>query len=138
MLPFNRADLERLFTENVWKKAEQLSASGAVADVEIERDGKSVVGKIKGDRRTPFLTRVKIANGRGGRIRLTSTCTCVVYSECEHAAAALLGLLDRIAAPEPDEVAATLEPELESWLASLNSAARGAQMNGHAIEGSES
>ena len=137
MLPFNRADLERLFPQTVWQKAENLVDGGAVVDVEIERDGKSVVGKIKGERRTPFLTRIKIANGRGGRVRLTSTCTCLVYSECEHAAAALMGLLDRVATPEPDDVAATLEPELESWLSSMSSAARGAQMNGHVLEGGE-
>jgi superfamily II DNA or RNA helicase len=132
MLPFSRADLERLFPETVWQKAEDLTSGGAVVDVEMERDGKSIMGKVKGERRTPYLTRIKVANGRGGRVRLTSTCTCLVYSECEHAAATLMGLLDKVAAPEPDEVGASLEPELESWIAAIGSAARLTQMNGHA------
>ena len=137
MLPFSRADLERLFPNNVWLKAEQLVTGGAVIDAELERDGKSVIAKVKGERRSPYLTRVKIANGRGGRVRLTSTCTCLVYSECEHAAAALMGLLDRAAAPEPDEVAATLEPELESWLVAMSTVGRNPQGNGLGTEGAE-
>ena len=74
-------------------------------DVAVERDGRSVTGQVRGDRRTPYLTRVKIQNGRGGRVRLSSTCTCLTYSECEHAAAALLGLLEQSAAPDSDEAA---------------------------------
>ena len=101
MLPFGRTDLERLFPETIWKKAENLVAGGAVLEAEVERDGKSVSGRIRGERRTPFLTRVRIANGRGGRVRISSTCTCLVYTECEHAAETLLGILDRSAAAEP-------------------------------------
>jgi hypothetical protein len=130
MFPFTRGDLERLFPPTVWKRAEALAQNGAVVDVEMERDGRSITGKVKGERRTPFLTRVKIANGRGGRVRLTSTCTCLVYSECEHAAATLLGLLDKVAAPEPDDVVASLDPEVESWLAAIGAAARATQLNG--------
>lgn len=135
MLPFTRLDLERLFPPAVWQKAEDLSASGSVVDTEMERDGKSIVAKVKGERRTPYLTRIKITNGRGGRVRLTSTCTCLTYSECEHAASALLSLLEQVAAPEPDEVAATLDGELESWLGQVANAAKLTAMNGHADGG---
>jgi hypothetical protein len=75
MLPFARSDLERLFSEPIWRKAEDLVSNGAVLDVAVERDGKSVSGRIRGDRRTPYLTRVRIANGRGGRVRIASTCS---------------------------------------------------------------
>ncbi len=136
MLPFNRTDLERLFPTTIWKKAEDLVAHGAVLEVEVERDGRSVTGRIKGERRAPFLTRVKIANGRGGRIKITSTCTCLVYSECEHAAATLLGVLEKTAAPSPDDVVGTIDQELEAWIGAVNAAARQPATNGHA-EGSE-
>ncbi|HET6468594.1 MAG TPA: SNF2-related protein [Geminicoccaceae bacterium] len=126
MLPFGRADLERLFPEPVWKRAEHLVIEGAVVDVAVERDGKSVTGRIKGERRTPYLTRVKIANGRGGRVRISSTCTCLVYSECEHAAATLLGVLDKNAAPEADTANVAIDPELEAWINAVNGAVRSA------------
>ncbi|MCX8101924.1 MAG: DEAD/DEAH box helicase [Geminicoccaceae bacterium] len=136
MLPFNRSDLERLFPTTIWKKAEDLVANGAVLDAEVERDGRSVTGRIKGERRAPYLTRVKIANGRGGRIKITSTCTCLVYSECEHAAATLLGLLDKTAAPGPDDVVGSIDQELEAWIGAVNAAARQPGTNGSA-EGHE-
>ncbi len=136
MLPFNRTDLERLFPSTIWKKAEDLVAHGAVLEVEVERDGRSVTGRIKGERRAPFLTRVKIANGRGGRVKITSTCTCLVYSECEHAAATLLGVLDKTAAPSPDDVVGSIDQEVEAWIGAVNAAARQPATNGHA-EGSE-
>ena len=75
MLAFTRTDLERLFPETIWLKAEGLVGDGAVVDVNIERDGKSITGQVRGQRRTPYLTRIKIANGRGGRVRLSSTCS---------------------------------------------------------------
>ena len=86
----------------------------AVVEINVERDGRSITGRVRGERRTPFLTRVNIVNGRGGRIRLSSTCTCLVYSECEHAAATLLAALDETSAPDADEVGAAIEPELEA------------------------
>jgi superfamily II DNA or RNA helicase len=132
MLPFNRTDLERLFPTTIWKKAEDLVANGAVIDVEVERDGRSVTGRIKGERRAPFLTRVKIANGRGGRVKITSTCTCLVYSECEHAAATLLGVLDKTATPSPDDVVGSIDQEVEAWIGAVNGAARQPASNGHA------
>lgn len=136
MLPFNRTDLERLFPTTIWKKAENLVANGAVIDVEVERDGRSVTGRIKGERRAPFLTRVKIANGRGGRVKITSTCTCLVYSECEHAAATLLGVLDKTATPSPDDVVGSIDQEVEAWIGAVNGAARQPAANGHG-EGAE-
>ncbi len=135
MLPFNRSDLERLFPEQIWRKGEELASAGAVIDVEVERDGRSVTGRVRGERRAPYLTRVKIANGRGGRVRLTSTCTCLVYSECEHAAATLVGVLDRSSAPDPDEAAAAVDGELESWIGTVTSAAKVVAMNGAADGG---
>ncbi|MCX7630935.1 MAG: hypothetical protein N2038_11880, partial [Geminicoccaceae bacterium] len=136
MLPFNRSDLERLFPSTIWKKAEALVSSGAVLDVEVERDGRSITGRIKGERRAPYLTRVKITNGRGGRLKITSTCTCLGYSECEHAAATLLGILERTAALGPDEVVGSIDQELEAWIAAVNAAARQPVLNGGA-EGHE-
>jgi superfamily II DNA or RNA helicase len=132
MLPFGRADLERLFPDSIWKRAEHLVAQGAVVDVAVERDGKSVTGRIKGERRTPYLTRVKIANGRGGRVRISSTCTCLVYSECEHAAATLLGVLDKNAAPDAEAANVAIEPELEAWINALNGAVRGVPLEAKA------
>ena len=128
MLPFNRVDLERLFPQTIWQKAEDLLIDGAVMDVTVESDGKSIKGKVRGQRRTPFMPRIKIANGRGGRVRLSSTCTCSIVSECEHAAATLLGLLDRSAVPDPEDSPVAIDPELEGWIAAVNQAAR----NGHA------
>ena len=105
-------------------------------EINVERDGRSITGRVRGERRTPYLTRVNIVNGRGGRIRLSSTCTCLVYSECEHAAATLLAALDETAAPDADEVSAAIDPELEAWIAAINQSAR-AQTNGHASEGAD-
>ncbi len=127
MLAFNRTDLERLFSEAIWLKAEHLVGDGAVVDVNVERDGKSITGQIKGGRRTPYLTRIKIANGRGGRVRLSSTCSCF-YPECEHAAATLLGLLDQSTTLDPEDGSVVVDAELESWVAAVNAATR----NGHA------
>lgn len=133
MLPFNRSDLERLFPASIWQKAEDLVGKGAVVDTEVERDGRSVTGRVRGDRRAPYLTRVKITNGRGGRVKITSTCTCPVYSECEHAVAALLGVLDRTAQPDPDDAVGSIDQELEGWIGSINTAVRhGNSTNGHA------
>ena len=105
-------------------------------EINVERDGRSITGRVRGERRTPYLTRVNIVNGRGGRIRLSSTCTCLVYSECEHAAATLLAALDETAAPDADEVSAAIDPELEAWIAAINQSAR-AQTNGHASDGAD-
>lgn len=124
MLPFARSDLERLFSEPIWRKAEALVSDGAVIDVAVERDGKSVSGRIRGDRRTPYLTRVRIANGRGGRVRIASTCTCIVYSECEHAAATLLGVLDKSSTADPEEANVVIDPEVENWINAVNTAIR--------------
>ena len=132
MLPFGRTDLERLFPESIWKKAEHLVADGAVVEAVVERDGKSVTGRIRGERRTPFLTRVRIANGRGGRVRISSTCTCLVYSECEHAAATLLGVLDQTAAADPEEANVAIDPEVEAWIGAINGAIRTAPHEEHA------
>ncbi len=123
MLPFNRSDLEKLFPASVWEKAEELLSSGALVEVNVERDGRSITGRVRGRRRTPYLTRVKIANGRGGRIRLSATCTCFV-ADCEHAAAMLLGVLDRAAAPREEEVSTTLDQHLESWIRQVVERAR--------------
>ncbi len=96
---------------------------GALVDVKVERDGRSITGRVRGQRRTPYMTRVKIANGRGGRIRLSSTCTCFV-SDCEHAAAMLLGVLERSAAPSSEDVGSSIDQELESWLRNVGQAVR--------------
>ncbi|MCB1971309.1 MAG: DEAD/DEAH box helicase, partial [Geminicoccaceae bacterium] len=125
--PYSRTDLERLFAESIWRKAEGLVMDGAVLDVNVERDGKSITGRVRGQRRNPYLTRIKIANGRGGRVRLSSTCTCLVYSESEHAAATLLGLLDETAARDPEDGTVAIEPELEGWIAAVNGANRSDQ-----------
>ncbi len=127
MLAFNRTDLERLFSESIWLKAEGLVGDGAVVDVNVERGGKSITGQVKGQRRTPYLTRIKIANGRGGRVRLSSTCSCF-YPECEHAAATLLGLLDQSTSLDPEDGSVVVDSELESWIAAVNATTR----NGHA------
>ncbi len=136
MLAFTRSDLERLFPPTTWQRAESLREQSAVVEINVERDGRSITGRVRGERRTPFLTRVNIVNGRGGRIRLSSTCTCLVYSECEHAAATLLAALDETSAPDVDEVGAAIEPELEAWIASVNQSAR-ALPNGHAGDGAD-
>jgi superfamily II DNA or RNA helicase len=127
MLPFARSDLERLFPQPIWQKAEDLVSNGAVMDVAVERDGKSVSGRIRGDRRTPYLTRVRIANGRGGRVRISSTCTCPIYSECEHAAATLLGVLDKTATADPEEANVAIDPDVENWITAVNGAVRASQ-----------
>src|ERR671913_1209496 len=103
MLPFTRTDLERLFPSMAWQRAELLFGDQAVVEVDVERDGRSITGRVRGERRTPFLTRINVANGRGGRVRLSSTCTCLVHSECEHAAATLLAALEQTASPETEE-----------------------------------
>ena len=136
MLAFTRTDLERLFPSTTWQRAESLRDQSAVVEINVERDGRSITGRVRGERRTPYLTRVNIVNGRGGRIRLSSTCTCLVYSECEHAAATLLAALDETAAPDADEVSAAIDPELEAWIAAINQSAR-AQTNGHASDGAD-
>ena len=101
MLPFTRTDIERLFPAMTWERAEKLFDARSVVEIDVERDGRSITGQVRGERRVPFLTRINVANGRGGRVRLSSTCTCPIYSECEHAAATLLGVLDKSAAPIP-------------------------------------
>ena len=136
MLAFTRTDLERLFPSNTWERAKSLRDQSAVVEINVERDGRSITGRVRGEKRTPFLTRVNIVNGRGGRIRLSSTCTCLVYSECEHAAATLLAALDETSAPEADEVGAAIDPELEGWIAAINQSAR-ALPNGHAGDGAD-
>ncbi len=136
MLAFTRTDLERLFPATTWQRAESLRQQSAVVEINVERDGRSITGRVRGERRTPFLTRVNIVNGRGGRIRLSSTCTCLVYSECEHAAATLLAALDETSAPDADEVGAAIEPELEAWIAAINQSARSVP-NGSAGDGAD-
>jgi hypothetical protein len=136
MLAFTRTDLERLFPSTTWQRAENLREQSAVVEINVERDGRSITGRVRGERRTPYLTRVNIVNGRGGRIRLSSTCTCLVYTECEHAAATLLAALDETAAPDSDEVSAAIDPELEGWIAAINQSVR-AQTNGHASDGAD-
>jgi hypothetical protein len=138
MLPFSRTDLERLFPVVTWERAERLFGDQAVVEVDVERDGRSIIGRVRGERRTPFLTRINVANGRGGRVRLSSTCTCLVHSECEHAAATLLAALDRTAAPDAEEAHVAIDGELEAWIAQLNQAARTSQpLNGHAVADGE-
>ncbi|MEZ5847381.1 MAG: DEAD/DEAH box helicase [Geminicoccaceae bacterium] len=132
MLPYSRTDLERLFADSIWRKAGDLVLEGAVIDVNVERDGKSITGRVKGEKRTPYLTRIKIANGRGGRVRLSSTCTCLVHSECEHAAATLIGLLDETAAPDPEDATVAIDPELEAWISEINGASRNGAAPGSA------
>lgn len=136
MIAFTRNDLERLFPSNTWQKAEVLREQSAVVEINVERDGRSITGRVRGERRTPYLTRINIVNGRGGRIRLSSTCTCLVYSECEHAAATLMAALDETAAPDADEVSAAIDSELEAWIASVNQTSR-ALPNGHAADGED-
>lgn len=123
MLPFSRAELEKLFPESIWHKAEELVASGALVDVNVENDGRSITGRVRGERRNPYLTRVKVANGRGGRVRLSSTCTCFV-SDCEHAAAMLLGVLEQSAAPSANDITATIDEHLENWVRAVNGTVR--------------
>lgn len=136
MIAFTRNDLERLFPSQIWQKAEALREQSAVVEINVERDGRSITGRVQGERRTPYLTRINIVNGRGGRIRLSSTCTCLVYSECEHAAATLLAALEKTAAPDSDEVSAAIDSELEAWIAAVNQTARSLP-NGHAADGED-
>src|SRR5690349_17671444 len=103
MLPFSRADLERLYHPATWKRGETLQEQGTVVELEVERDGKTVSGKVKEpDRRVPYLVRIQIQNGRGGRVKVSSTCTCMIHTQCEHAVAMLLHALHKTAAPEPE------------------------------------
>ena len=69
-------------------------------------------------------------------MRLSSTCTCLVYTECEHAAATLLAALDETSAPDADEVGAAIDAELEGWIAAVNQSAALAA-NGHAGDGAD-
>ena len=137
MLPFSRTDLERLFASSTWQRAERLFDDNAVVDIDVERDGKSITGHVRDDGRTPYLTRVNVSNGRGGRVRISSTCTCLVYAECEHAAATLMAALDQTASPETEEAHVAMDGELEAWIAQLNQAVRSAAANGHAAEGED-
>ena len=137
MLPFSRTDLERLFAQPTWQRAERLFDDNAVLDIDVERDGKSITGHVRGERRTPYLTRVNVSNGRGGRVKVSSTCTCLVYAECEHAAATLLAALDRTASPETEEAHIAMDGELEAWIAQLNQVVRTAATNGRAVEGED-
>ncbi|MEK0085089.1 SNF2-related protein [Benzoatithermus flavus] len=105
-------------------------------EINVERDGRSITGRVRSERRSPYITRINIQNGRGGRIKLTSTCTCLVYSECEHAAATLMAALDEAAAPEADEVSAAIDSELEAWIASVNQTSRSLP-SGQAGEGDD-
>lgn len=123
MLPCTRSELEKLFPDSVWHRAEELVAKGALVDIRVENDGRSITGRVRGDRRNPYLTRVKVANGRGGRVRLSSTCTCFV-SDCEHAAAMLLGVLEQSAAPSANDITATIDEHLENWIGAVNSTVR--------------
>lgn len=125
MLPFTRADLEKLFPATTWSKGERLFDEQAVVEVEVERDGRSISGKVKSDRRVPCLTRVNVVNGRGGRVKLSSTCTCIVYSECEHAAALLIAALDKTASPEPEDATIALDGEVDAWMSAIGVAVRG-------------
>lgn len=124
MLAFNRSDLERIFADTILTKAEDLAYESAVVEVNTELEGRSITGRVRGQRRTPYLTRIKIASGRGGRVRLSSTCTCLVYSECEHAAATLLHLLSESSTLDPEDASVVVEPELEAWINSVNSSVR--------------
>ncbi|GBD40892.1 RNA polymerase-associated protein RapA [bacterium HR39] len=129
MVSFTRADLEKLFPGSIWRKAEELVADGALVEVNVGRDGRAITGRVKGNGRAPYLTRIKIANGRGGRLRLSSTCTCFV-ADCEHAAALLLGVLEREAQPAGDDVSTTLDQALEDWVRSVVECARALQSRG--------
>ena len=133
MLAYNRADLERIFADSILSKAEQLNDDEAVVEVNSEREGRSITGRVRGQRRTPYLTRIKIASGRGGRVRLSSTCTCLVYSECEHAAATLLHLLSESATPDPDDASVVVEPELEAWITAINASVRNGTSQGEDV-----
>ncbi len=124
MLPFSRNDLERLFPDKTWVRGVDLATENAVIDFDVEREGKSVTGRVRGDRRTPFLTRIKIINGRGGRVRLSSTCTCMVYSECEHAAATLIHILDRSSTPDSEDISVVVDGQLSAWIQTLNTIVR--------------
>jgi len=124
MLAFNRTDLERIFADTILSKAEQLAFGSAVVEVNAEREGRSITSRVRGQRRTPYLTRIKIASGRGGRVKLSSTCTCLVYSECEHAAATLLHMLSESSTPDPDDASVVIEPELDAWIGAINATAR--------------
>ncbi|MDX6750425.1 DEAD/DEAH box helicase [Geminicoccaceae bacterium 1502E] len=69
---------------------------------------------------------------------MTSTCTCIVYSECEHAAATLMGVLERTATPSPDDVVGSMDPELEAWIAAINGSVRALAPSRGAADGNES
>jgi hypothetical protein len=52
MLAFNRTDLERLFPSTTWQRAESLREQSAVVEINVERDGRSITGRVRGERRT--------------------------------------------------------------------------------------
>jgi len=121
MLPFSRADLERLYHPATWKRGETLQEQGTVVELDVERDGKTISGKVKeADRRVPYLVRIQVQNGRGGRVKVSSTCTCMIHTQCEHAVAMLLHALHKTAAPEPEEQTVAIDSETEAWLAAMS------------------
>ena len=54
MLAFTRTDLERLFPSTTWERAESLRDQSAVVEINVERDGRSITGRVRGERRTPL------------------------------------------------------------------------------------
>ena len=54
MLAFTRTDLERLFPSTTWQRAESLRDQSAVVEINVERDGRSITGRVRGERRTPY------------------------------------------------------------------------------------
>ena len=48
MIAFSRTDLERLFPPTTWQKAESLRDQSAVLEVNVERDGRSITGRVRG------------------------------------------------------------------------------------------
>lgn len=131
-----QTDISSFFSRSALSKAVAYQAQGRVTALHISDDLTKVRARVSGTARTPYAVDIDLRFRHGQLVGIDGDCTCPVFFNCKHAAAALLAAwgqegtaIDRIDSPPTANsmtpAAQVLPGELNDWLAKVGTAIRG-------------
>jgi superfamily II DNA or RNA helicase len=118
---YSKADIQRECDEGDFRRGLGYFRKGMVLKAQIPADGRVVTGKVRGSYVSSYEQHIDISP-TGRFVDISGSCSCPVGYNCKHVVAVLLQGLQEPQKPAPVSAAlpaATLRPEVKSWLEAL-------------------
>ncbi len=98
-------------------------AAGRVQNVHLLQDSGTIVGRVRGSKKTPYSVVIRLTRNKFGALTIANSCGCSFGRNCKHVAATLLA-----AAPQQRTIEGLIAdepappPEVKLWLQALQNA----------------